>query len=700
MKKHKEDKQHHKLPPSERFFNREMSRILFDRRVLANAQNKDYPLFERLRFLAISAANTDEFYAVRVAGLIGLTREGVNKISIDGKTPTEQLKEIYALTADVLREQQSTWKALKKELKQNGVTIVNAHELTPEERASAAEVFEKALFPALTPLAVDPAHPFPFIPHQGLGVLFKLRHKLDGKIIRTVITVPQQLKRFHRLSCVEGKIRYIAAEDAIICNTDKLFPSYDILGFGTFKLLRDTGIEIEEDAEDLVREFENALRRRRHGSVVRVKVKADTPEDLQELLKQELETEEEGGTVITVPELIGVSSLSQIITPERPELLFPPHNPRLPLKVRMFNGDIFKAIADGDFLLHHPYDSFDPVIHFLFQAANDPDVTAVRVTLYRTSDDSPIVKALIEAAENGKNVTAVIELKARFDEAANIRQARSLERAGAHVVFGFTDRKTHAKTACVVRREGTHFRTYVHFGTGNYHPETAKLYTDLSLFTCDETLAADSVRLFNYITGYIEPHNMQDLKIAPVTLKEYLLNAIDTERNNALAGKPSGIYAKMNSLGHAEVIEALYRASQAGVPIKLNVRGVCALKAGVPGLSENIEVTSIIGRFLEHSRIAAFANGGEYPSKDSRVYISSADWMPRNLERRVETFVPVKCPDLKVKICRYILDPFFADTVAAQRLLPDGNYERVKGASRFCAQEYFTQHPFEISGKS
>ncbi len=678
-----------------RYLDRELSRIAFDRRVLNEANNINNPLAERIRFLAISASNTDEFYSVRVAGLIGLTREDVKRVSLTGKKPQEQLKDIYAETEILLNEQQETLKQLKAELKSAGVEFVTNERFTENDKPELKRLFEEELLPSLTPLALDPAHPFPFIPHQGLGVIFKLQDMRDNRIIHTVITVPQQLKRFYRLDAPAGEIRFVTSEDVIIANAKTLFSSYTILGHGHFKLLRDTGIEIEEDAEDLVREFENALRRRRHGNVVRIKIHADTPEELCNILQSETEQDETGGSVIIVDGMIGLSNLSQIVSEELPGGLFPPHKPRTPVSVRLFNGDMFRAITEKDILLHHPYDSFDPVIHFIHQAAHDPDVTTVRITLYRTSEQSPIVSALAEAAENGKNVTVAVELKARFDEAANIRVSKILERAGAHVVFGFTDRKTHAKTAAVVRRENGKFKTYAHFGTGNYHPVTAKLYTDLSLFTCREPLASDAAQLFHYITGYIEPYDMRAMKIAPLNLKSTLLEQIETEKQNALAGKPSGIYAKMNSLGEKDMIEALYSASQAGVPIKLNIRGICCLRPGVTGLSENIEVVSNLGRFLEHSRIAAFANGSPYPSPDTKVFISSADWMSRNLERRIETLVPILDEDMKIKICKKILEPYFQNTFGASALQSNGTYIPVEKDKPFNVQDYFIKQPFE-----
>ncbi len=678
-----------------RYFNRELSWLAFNERVLAESLNENYPLLERLRFLSISGSNLDEFMMIRVAGLAGQVKRQIERLSIDGLTPAQQLAVVRGAIARLKDHQQSSWRKLRPLLAAKGIHVAYEKRIDNAAARWLRTYFLDHVAPVITPQAIDPAHPFPFVANQGIGLLFTLTRISDGEQLIEMILVPPSIPRFVRVP--NGEATYISIEHLIARHADLVFPGFRIEGDGAFRVLRDSDIEIEEEAEDLVRYYRTAIQRRRRGRVIMLELQDDFDPTAEAVLREQLGLED--ASVMKTDGMIGIGGLAGIVDEDRPDLKFEPFSPRFPERILEHDGDCFAAIREKDIVIHHPYESFEVVVDFIRQAAGDPDVVAIKQTLYRAGRQSAVIAALIAAAEAGKSVTAVVELKARFDEEQNLLWASQLERAGVQVIYGFVDWKTHAKISMVIRREDGGYRTYCHFGTGNYHPITSQIYTDLSFFTADPKLCRDAGKLFNFITGYVEPHKTEMLSIAPINLRDTLYACIDREIANALAGKPASIWAKLNSLTDGNLIDRFYAASQAGVAVQLVVRGICCLRPRVPGLSDNISVRSIIGRFLEHSRIWAFGNGHALPHNRAKVFISSADGMERNLDRRVETLVPITNATVHDQVLDQVLLANLLDNEQSWQLNPDGSYERLKPEGKpFNLHRYFMTNP-SLSGR-
>jgi len=676
-----------------RFINRELSWLNFNERVLSESENNQNPLMERLRFLSISGNNLDEFHMVRVAGLYRQIKEKVFTRTDDGRTTRQQFNDVTKSLKLLLKKQQTVWDKLKKELGLKKTKILESKSELKNEKKKIEEIFRKNVYASLTPLAIDPAHPFPFLPSQSITMVCALKNKMD-KLSYSLVIFPPKLQRFFKISKPNN---FVKAEDIIKNNMKIIFPDFKLINFSLIRIIRDSDIEFEEEAEDLILSFETALKKRRRGTVIGLYIQGRVEKKLLAFIKRSLKVDEE--RIFRVNSLLDINCLNEIVEKSNDEQLkFKKFKSRFPQRIKDFNGDCFSAIKKKDLIVHHPFESFDVVVNFIEQSASDKNVISIKQTLYRTSDNSPIVKALIKASNKGKSVTAVVELKARFDEEKNIKWAKDLEKAGVNIVYGFVKWKTHAKISLVTRKEQNEIISYVHFGTGNYHPINAKIYTDLSFFSCNSKLVDDALKVFNFITGYTTPKKMNLISYSPNLLRNDLNKYIQQEIENKQKGLPSGIWIKINSLIDKEIIDKLYFASQSGVKIKLIVRGICGLRPGIKNFSDNIEVKSIIGRFLEHSRIFCFSNGFNMPSPKNKVFISSADLMTRNLDRRIETFIPITNSTVHEQILSQIMISYLKDKQNSWILQPNGDYLKKNIDKSFSAHNFFIRNP-SLSGR-
>ncbi len=677
---------------SEYFENRELSWLGFNERILGEARDKKNPLFERLKFLSITASNLDEFFMVRVASLKDMVNAEYCKKGISGMTPQQQLDAIHDRVHKFVSTQYSTWeRSLLPGLRQCGLQVIESHEELNEEQARYVDqYFVENVYPVLTPMAVDSSRPFPLIVNKtlNLGALLKKKNEEDTELEFATVQVPAVLQRIIEIPPVKKDVRsVILLEDMIARNMSQLFLSYDVICVHPYRIMRNADLTIDEDeASDLLKEIQKQLKKRQWGEVIRLEIDEKADKRLLKILKREFEIKEDAIYRTSGP--LDLTFLMKMYGLEGYEAYKEPVYVPQPVPDLAGKEDIFEAIRERDILLHHPYQTFDPVVDFVRKAAKDSKVLAIKQTLYRVSGNSPIIAALAQAAENGKQVSVLVELKARFDEEHNIVWAKMLERAGCHVIYGLVGLKTHSKITLVVRREEDGIRRYVHLGTGNYNDSTAKLYTDMGLLTCSELIGEDATAVFNMLSGYSEPASWNKLSLAPLWLRERFLSMIRRETDHARNGEAAHIVAKMNSLCDPELIAALYEASAAGVKIDLIIRGICSLKVGIPGISEHISVRSIVGTFLEHSRIYYFLNGGQ-----EEVYLASADWMPRNLDRRVEILFPVEDEHLKKEVM-HVLDIQLKDTIKAQMKQPDGTYEKVdrRGKAALSSQIYFMEY--------
>ena len=683
-----------------RYINREISWLKFNLRVLNEAGNKNIPLLERVRFLSIAANNLDEFFMVRVAGIFNQIKERIDVVSVDGLNPEQQLEQIVDKTKKLLKISNDTWANLKLDLNKEGIFFVRYAELNSSEKTRLGKYFKENIYPVLTPLIIDPTHPFPFIPNQGLFVVMSMLKKKKSKTKKkfSLILIPKKIDRFVNISNKVGIKKYISIENIISSYASYLFTDYKLIKSTSARIIRDSDIEIEEEAEDLVLYLEQALKKRKRGRIVKLEIRSNIDEDIRKFIIKSLEVKKDH--IYEIDSFVGTHQIDEIYNKNNSNLIFKPFNPRPLERLKQYNNNYFDAIRAKDFIVHHPYETFDSVIQFLNQSAQDPDVIAIKQTLYRTTVDSPIVKALIDAAEKGKSVTAVVEIKARFDEEKNITLANALEKSGVQVVYGFVTLKTHAKASLVVRKEGKKMLTYVHIGTGNYHPINAKIYTDLSFFSSDTIIGKDVESFFNFVTGNSKPKNLKKIVLSPHGIRLKIYNLIDQEIKNFKIGKNAEIWAKMNSLVDQGIIDKFYQASKAGVKIFLFVRGICCLRAGIPNLSENITVKSIVGRFLEHSRIFCFANGHSMPSRSNLVFIGSADLMTRNLDRRIEIIIPIINSTVHEQVLDQIMVANYKDTSQSWLLNKDDNYVKIKNTknNEFSAHSYFMKNP-SLSGR-